>query len=225
MPEYTPPVAVLLTDVAASKTWKDIRAGYLSLYAAPISVYLDAPSPFIIVDPDHTASVAQAVAGVVQDIDGNALCSCVTASAQQQTELLKFHYESLTKAGEKKKQPREKGKRGKNSRAASAGPVYVGEEKFSTSQDVFDKIKGIMREYKDAQPLMGDDRKFMLDVFSFHPRGAEKLKYMRQVIIKENESFSTANQCFFIVKKDNVEEDISYVKCVNNLPSTPQPIL
>jgi hypothetical protein len=43
---------------------------------------------------------------------------------------------------------------------------------------------------------------------------------MRQVIIKDNENFDEASQCFFIVKRDNVEEDISYVKCVNNLPTT-----
>lgn len=79
-----------------------------------------------------------------------------------------------------------------------------------------------MKEYKEAAPLLGDDRAFMLQVLRSHPRAAQKLKYLRQIVIKTNTNFDSGSQCFFVVKKDGSEEDISYVKCVNNLPSTAQ---
>jgi CspA family cold shock protein len=221
LPEYSPPVIALLQNLAAEKIWKDVRTAYLNAYNAPINVYLSATTPFIVVNAENKDTVAQAAAEGLKDIDGKDLCGVVAATAEQQETLLKFHYDSLaTASAAKKARSKTKGKKGGHRSNAPTGPVWVGDEKFENTQAVFDKIRGIMRETKASQPLLGAERKFMLSVFNSHPRAAEKLQYMRQVIIKDNENFDEASQCFFIVKRDNVEEDISYVKCVNNLPTT-----
>jgi cold shock CspA family protein len=224
MPAYSPPVAGLLLNVADGKTWKELRTGYLSAFSAPINVYTTAPTPFFLVDPDHKGTIAQAVAAGIQDIDGTTIAGVGEASAEQQVELLAYHYEQLSKLAEAKKDraARGKGRRGKQGRNKREGPVFVGQQKFGNTQDVFDKVRSIMAEYKNSTPLLGDDRAFMLKVFKAHPRAAAKLKYLRQIVIKENDAYDGNTQCFFLQKKDGSEEDISYIKCVNALPSTAQ---
>jgi cold shock CspA family protein len=227
LPEYTPPIIVLLTDIQGERTWKDVRTGYLAGYGAPVSVQINAPTPFIVVDPEHKASIALAIASGISDVDGNRICSVAEATAEQQNALLQYHYEQLAanaaKSRERALNRGKKDRRGKGNRGprGPTGPVYVGELKFADTQAVFDKIKGIMRDYKDSQPIMGADKQFMVDLFKNHPRGSEKTQYLREIVVKENEAFDEATQSFFIKKRDNTEEDISYVKCVQNLPTTP----
>jgi len=229
---FASPVAALLLNVAKDKTWKELRAGYLASFQAPVSVYPTAAVPFLVVDAEHKATIALAIQQGIKDIDGKAIAGVAEAAADQQAEFLKQHYEAINKSAEAKKENlagkkrgREESKKGGHGGKAGrtdSGPVYVGETKFASSQEVFDKIKSIMAEYKNAAPLLGADRQFMLQVFRRHPRGAEKLKYLRQIVVKDNEAFEGGSQCFFLQKKDGVEEDISYVKCVHNLSNTPE---
>lgn len=215
LPEYVPPTVLLLTDLAdTGVTWKDIRAGYLAAYKAPVFTYLTSDTPFIIVNSIHHASVAQAVEGGIKNVEGKQICTVQEVSdAEQREALLKSHYDALGKQATRKTR-----KRGRNERRqAEEGPVSVGSEEFKSSQDVYDKVRGIMRSYKNDEPILGEDKKFVMSLLKAHPRAAEKLKYVRKVIVKENHQHDGNSRCFFVVNKDGAEEDISYVKCIRNL--------
>jgi cold shock CspA family protein len=215
LPSYTPPSVLLLTEMATDVqvTWKDIRAGYLSAYSAPVFTYLSHETPFIIVNSNHKASVARALEGGIKNVDGKQICSVQEVSDSEQKEaLLKAHYDALARQANRSRK-----KRGRSDRKAAEGPCKVGNEEFASSQDVYDKVRGIMKSNKNNEPIMGEDKKFVMNLFKAHPRATEKLKFVRKVIIKENHQHDGNSRCFFLVNKDGAEEDISYVKCIRNL--------
>lgn len=219
LPSYTPPTTLLLADLPTGYTnWKDIRAGFLANYSASVFVYLAVETPFLVVSAENKAAVAPAVAGGIKSIDGAQICGVQEVTDEKQSEaLLKQHYAALAKQSSGKRDKRSKKAAKPVKPAPREGPVSVGGDAFECEQDVYDKVRGIMKQYKNSAPLMGDDKKFMMTLFKAHPRAAEKLKFARNVIVKDNEKFAGQSRCFYVVNKDNKEEDISYVKCIRNL--------
>lgn len=224
LPDYTPPATLLLNDLSTGENapiWKDIRAGFLATYAAPLFVYISHATPFIVINGDHKDLIPRVVEGGIKDIEGKQLCSVSQTEAKQGEALLKFHYEALAAQAKKSKaRMAKKGKGGRNNREQKPDdtPVMVGTQKYESQQDVYDKVKGIMQQYKNATPLLGEDKKFMMTLLKAHPKAATKMKFARQIVVKENSEYEGQSRCFFVVNKDNNEEDISYVKCIRNLP-------
>lgn len=220
VPEYTPPQVLLLTGLTTgdgAPTWKDVRAGFLASYSAQLFVYISHETPFVVVNSDNKEVVPRAIEGGIKSIEGKQICALEAVGSEEQGEaLLKHHYTALSKPQKKRRDKRDK--KGGRTAPAAEGPVKVGSELFECQQDVYDKVKGIMKQYKNSAPLLGEDKKFMMTLLKAHPRASEKLSGVRQVIIKENAKYEGQSRCFFTVNKDNAEEDISYVKCIRNLP-------
>jgi cold shock CspA family protein len=221
LPSYTPPSVLTLSDMKDGVTWKDLRAGYLTAYHAPIFVYLSHSPAYVIVGAEHAASTAQAVAGGIVGVDGAKLCSATEVTDEKlKEELLQDHYTSLAKQTHKKKRKEKRGGRSGRKRERQpepSGPVSVAGHEYVNTEAVYDKVRGIMRSYKNSEPIMGEDKAFMMALFKAHPRSAVKLKGVRNVIVKENTKFDGNSRCFFVVKKNGEDEDISYVKCIRNL--------
>ena len=118
----------------------------------------------------------------------------------------------------------------------SQAPVYVGLEKYSTTNEVFERIKAILAGSGDSEEeggstlVQGDDLSFMLAVFNHHPSkyAVNALGDVKEIVVKPSSVVTssqslpaTALSGFYLIKNDGTEVRASYVKCLANLPSSP----
>ena len=88
---------------------------------------------------------------------------------------------------------------------------------FPRKEDVKVQVRGIIKKYDDDERLVEEDFDFMLALFQFHSNAAEKLALGVKEIWHALDKKYYRNQCFFILREDDTEDDISWVDCVNEL--------
>merc|ERR1719160_1262778 len=83
------------------------------------------------------------------------------------------------------------------------------------------RVKEILNSRSDGETLKtdGTDYKLIKSLLEFHPKGAEKSKGM--VGIKVAKSSQGESRCFWMVKEDGKEEDVSAMKCLNAVEANP----
>lgn len=88
---------------------------------------------------------------------------------------------------------------------------------FSRKEDVKNHIRKIIEQYDEHERLIGKDFQFTLDLFQSHPRADEKLvSGVKEIWHALDEKYSR-NQCFYILRVDGTEDDISWADCVGEL--------
>lgn len=65
--------------------------------------------------------------------------------------------------------------------------------------------------------LEAQDQDLLRELFKYHPRSAEKLKNLSCISVGNATFNSRTASVFYIEKKNDEIEDISYMKCINNL--------
>jgi uncharacterized protein (DUF3820 family) len=87
--------------------------------------------------------------------------------------------------------------------------------KFNAKSDITEHVREIIRKNTNTK-IFGDDLKFMLELFQYHPH-QEKFLYCSSIFVRD--SSKGRNQCFFIEYLDGTSDDVSWTKCVANIPS------
>lgn len=88
---------------------------------------------------------------------------------------------------------------------------------FKKRSDLKAECQQLLRRCSDNAHLEENDACFVLELLSHHPRGAEKSKGCLAVSAGPHPTFPT--RCFFVVR-DNGREDFSYIRCVDNAPTS-----
>jgi hypothetical protein len=94
--------------------------------------------------------------------------------------------------------------------------LRVGGRRFATRGELKNECGSLIRQCDENQHLGPEDKNFVLDLLSYHPRGAEKKRGCLAVTVGKHPNFDT--RCFHIVREDG-QEDFSYMRCVENSPT------
>merc|ERR1712160_97280 len=83
------------------------------------------------------------------------------------------------------------------------------------------KVKEILNSRSDGEQLKkdGTDFKLITSLLTFHPKGAEKSKGL--VGIKVAKSEYGDSRCFYMIRENGTEEDVSMKKCVDAVEANP----
>eukprot|EP00419_Tripos_fusus_P004641 CAMPEP_0172674746 /NCGR_PEP_ID=MMETSP1074-20121228/12901_1 /TAXON_ID=2916 /ORGANISM="Ceratium fusus, Strain PA161109" /LENGTH=684 /DNA_ID=CAMNT_0013492177 /DNA_START=84 /DNA_END=2138 /DNA_ORIENTATION=+ len=95
----------------------------------------------------------------------------------------------------------------------SGGGLRVGGRNFTSRRELKGECASLLRHCDENQHLGPDDERFMLELLSYHPRGAEKKRGCIAVSVGPHPNFG--GRCFHILRKDS-QEDFSYLRCVEN---------
>lgn len=102
--------------------------------------------------------------------------------------------------------------------------VNLAGRKFSCRQELVDHIKGIQKRVAEAQTdglLEAEDRFLLFHMALRHPRTALKLREpVRAIRYGVHQSFPQ-NKCFIFVFSNDLEEPVSWTKCVKELFPAP----
>jgi len=91
-------------------------------------------------------------------------------------------------------------------------PQYcLGNLTFSTKTEATKFISNYLASATPNQKIEDGDKHWIIDLFSKHPRYAEKIyASIKEIYVKQ----TMGSKCFFIVVDDGCETDISYKKCL-----------
>jgi len=99
----------------------------------------------------------------------------------------------------------------------SGALLHIGGRTFQSRADLKAECQQLLRRYEDNSPLEAADARFVLELLSHHPRGADKCRGCRAVSAGPHPTFPT--RCFFVVRADG-REDFSYLRCIDNAPTS-----
>ncbi|KAK4486433.1 hypothetical protein RD792_009108 [Penstemon davidsonii] len=77
-------------------------------------------------------------------------------------------------------------------------------------------LSRMLQEYTTDSRLSGQDKSTAMKVLKFHPRWADKIGTGAVEIKIGHHPEHEESRCFFVVREDGKEEDISYHKCIHN---------
>merc|ERR1719436_464130 len=100
-------------------------------------------------------------------------------------------------------------------------PIVVGNQRFVNVAALRGKVREIINSRSDGEALKpeGTDFKLIRALLEYHPRGAEKIKGLAG--LKVQRSTQGDNRCFFMVREDGSEEDVSMKKCLDAVEADP----
>merc|ERR1712194_191470 len=100
-------------------------------------------------------------------------------------------------------------------------PIVVGNQRFLNVGALRGKVKEILNSRSDGEQLKkdGTDFKLITSLLTFHPKGAEKSKGL--VGIKVAKSEYGDSRCFYMLRENGSEEDVSMKKCVDAVEANP----
>merc|ERR1712085_136795 len=100
-------------------------------------------------------------------------------------------------------------------------PIVVGNQRFLNVGALRGKVKEILNSRSDGEQLKkdGTDFKLITSLLEFHPKGAEKRKGL--VGIKVAKSKYGDSRCFYMIRENGSEEDVSMKKCVDAVEANP----
>ncbi|KAL3818123.1 hypothetical protein ACJIZ3_004028 [Penstemon smallii] len=77
-------------------------------------------------------------------------------------------------------------------------------------------LSRMLQEYTTDSQLSGQDKSTAMKVLKFHPRWEDKIGSGAVEIKIGHHPEHEESRCFFVVREDGTEEDISYRKCIHN---------
>mmetsp|Transcript_76185 Transcript_76185/g.202283 ORF Transcript_76185/g.202283 Transcript_76185/m.202283 type:complete len:712 (-) Transcript_76185:66-2201(-) len=95
--------------------------------------------------------------------------------------------------------------------------LHIGGRTFHNRSNLKAECQQLLRQCADNAHLDESDARFVLELLSHHPRGAEKSKACSAVSAGPHPTFPT--RCFFVVREDG-REDFSYIRCLDNTPTS-----
>merc|ERR1712194_57212 len=100
-------------------------------------------------------------------------------------------------------------------------PIVVGNQRFLNVGALRGKVKEILNSRSDGEQLKkdGTDFKLITSLLTFHPKGAEKSEGL--VGIKVAKSEYGDSRCFYMIRENGTEEDVSMKKCVDAVEANP----
>ena len=97
----------------------------------------------------------------------------------------------------------------------------LGKRKHSEEDDAKKQVGAIFDIYKKKMVgeyvLEGRDYEFMYKLLQYHPKAQEKLSKLSKISVMRNDGHSSSSIGFFVVSSEGKKEEISYLKCINNL--------
>lgn len=101
---------------------------------------------------------------------------------------------------------------------ASRKEIIVNNEVFKTKKALQDKVRKILWWYKDGDTVDMFDTPFLIDLFKRHPDADQKIgSGIAEIIVRSNPVY-TQTRCFWIIRTDGSETDISYLECLTETP-------
>lgn len=97
--------------------------------------------------------------------------------------------------------------------------ITLGGKEYNNIELIKSETKKILNKYKDDEKLVGEDRKFILDLLKYHHNYDEKVKDMDYIVVSKNEKFKFS-RCFYIVDIHHKKVDFSSKKCIENIMET-----
>lgn len=95
----------------------------------------------------------------------------------------------------------------------------VGYKVFDSEEACRDYFRGILSGYRKHQDLNEYEyHNVMALVESYHPNAENKLQGgVRAIQIREKHVDGRPSKCFHLIKENGEVDDVSYVKCVDNM--------
>ena len=103
---------------------------------------------------------------------------------------------------------------------AHARAYVIGEDVFSTKEDIEKKIQHILYKYPLGQSVDHEDARFLLAVLQNHPRVAEKIANGVDGFLVQSNAVFSRQRCFYIVHPGGTKTAFSYMRCL--YPATPR---
>ena len=96
----------------------------------------------------------------------------------------------------------------------------VAGEFFKYQKDLVSRVQGIIRAYRNKEPLNMLDYMFMLDLLERHPDADQKIGAgVDYMCINENPEYpGERNRGFYLVRVDGTSTDFSYRECIKPTP-------
>lgn len=93
--------------------------------------------------------------------------------------------------------------------------IVVNGEEFSSKKALQERVRSILHSYRSGNVVNMFDAPFLLSLFSRHPAADQKIGCgVAQIEVRKNLVY-THTQCFWIVRVDGTETDISYRECLS----------
>ena len=105
------------------------------------------------------------------------------------------------------------------------GKYKINNQVFSSKEKIVEKIRSLERKYDDYEPIGDADKRFLIEIFRFHPNFEDKMDGMTDLVFAESVHYNGRTRCIFVAYGENNEDirdrpmdDISWVECMKNIP-------
>ena len=105
------------------------------------------------------------------------------------------------------------------------GKYKINNQVFSSKEKIVEKIRSLERKYDDYEPIGDADKRFLIEIFRFHPNFEDKMDGMTDLVFAESVHYNGRTRCIFVAYgdinediRDRPMDDISWVECMKNIP-------
>ena len=105
------------------------------------------------------------------------------------------------------------------------GKYKINNQVFSSKEKITEKIRSLERKYDDYEKIGDADKKFLIEIFRFHPNFEDKIDGMTDLVFAESVHYNGRTRCIFVAYgdinediRDRPMDDISWVECIKNIP-------
>lgn len=105
------------------------------------------------------------------------------------------------------------------------GKYKINNQVFSSKEKITEKIRSLERKYDDYEKIGDADRKFLIEIFRYHPNFEDKMDGMTDLVFAESVHYNGRTRCIFVAYgdinediRDRPMDDISWVECIKNIP-------
>lgn len=94
--------------------------------------------------------------------------------------------------------------------------LQLGEQSFESANELKKFVHAIIKTYPPGTAVTDQKiERMLLELFNFHPKGAEKLLNFHQIVVDVHSASGKATKCLFIEKLNGERNEISFIKSVN----------
>lgn len=94
--------------------------------------------------------------------------------------------------------------------------LRLGDQSFDSANELKKFVHSIIKAYAPGTAITDQNiERMLLELFNFHPKGAEKLLNFHQIVVDIHSSSGKATKCLFIEKLNGERNEISYIKSVS----------
>ena len=94
-------------------------------------------------------------------------------------------------------------------------PITIGEYEFGTKLEAKAAVQKVLNRHQLRDRLTGDEDIFIRDLIALHPATEDKIGCgISHIEIRTDPNYGTT-RCFYIVRTDGSDTDVSYIKCID----------